>query len=192
MAQFRGGGGLHDTLAPDQKGTAMRFPYFLVYLVIEIAVFVAMMMTLGFAWAILITLLASFVGFLILRWQGRKVLGELRRASRNEVDARTPLADTAVVGASSILLILPGLVSTVVGTIALLPPTRRVLRPLLAALGARTMMSAMDRAGVYGSAGVRRGTVIDGTVVDDPAYSAGSPDPATGWSADRPQLPRGH
>ncbi|WP_287001347.1 MULTISPECIES: FxsA family protein [Gordonia] len=168
----------------------MRFPYFLVYLVIEIAVFVAMVMTLGFAWAVLITILASFVGFLILRWQGRKVFGELRRASRNEVDARAPLADTAVVGASSILLIAPGLVSTVVGTIALLPPTRRVLRPVLAAVGTRTMMSAMTRAGAYGPAWVKRGTVIDGTVVDDPAYS--TPNSSTGWSADQPQLPRGH
>lgn len=169
----------------------MRFPYFLVYLVIEIAVFVAMVITLGFAWAVLITLLASFVGFVILRWQGRKVLGELRRASRQEVDARAPLADTAVVGASSILLILPGLVSTVVGTVALLPPTRRILRPVLAALGARTVMSAMDRAGGYGAAGVRRGTVIDGTVVDDPAYSSGSTS-SNSWSAEHPQLPRGH
>ena len=188
MAQFRGGGGPHDTPAPDQKGTAMRFPYFLVYLVIEIAVFVAMVMTLGFAWAVLITLLASFVGFVILRWQGRKVFGELRRASRNEVDARAPLADTAVVGASSILLIAPGLVSTVVGTVALLPPTRRALRPVLAAVGARTMMSAMDRAGAYGQAGVRRGTVIDGTVVDDPTYSTQN----SSTSAEQPQLPRGH
>ncbi|SLA06956.1 Uncharacterised protein [Mycobacteroides abscessus subsp. abscessus] len=59
---------------------------------------------------------------------------------------------------------------------------------MLAAVGARTMMSAMDRAGAYGQAGVRRGTVIDGTVVDDPTYST----PNSSTSAEQPQLPRGH
>ncbi|MEO9330102.1 FxsA family protein [Gordonia aurantiaca] len=145
----------------------MALRWFAVYALLEIAAFVAMAMTLGFAWAVLITIGAGVLGFLTLRRQGRKVIGELRRAANNEVDPRTPLADTAVVAASTLLLVIPGVVSTVVGMLMLFPPTRRVLRPLVIALGARRVASAMDRAGLYATGAFRDSRVtVDGTVID--------------------------
>ncbi|MGV9825626.1 FxsA family protein [Gordonia sp. NPDC003429] len=170
----------------------MRFPYALVYLVLEIAVFVALVMTLGIAWAVLITILATFFGFLMLRWQGRKVFAELRKASRNEVDARGPLVDTAVVGASSVLLIVPGLVSTVLGTLLLIPGVRTAVRPLVVAMGTRTMMKSMDRAGLYATGLYRDRTVIDGTVIDGDTVATSFTDPGDARGSATPQLPRGH
>ncbi|MEP9392414.1 MULTISPECIES: FxsA family protein [Gordonia] len=166
----------------------MRLAYVLIYLAVEIGVFVALTMTLGFGWAVLITIAAAVLGFVMLRWQGAKVFGELRRASRNEVDARAPLADTAMLAGSTFLLVIPGVVSTLLGMLLLAPPTRRLIRPAVTAFGARRMVVAMDRAGVYATTGFRRGTVIDGTVVDGDVVSADT----GAWTPGERQLPRGH
>ena len=176
----------------------MRLAYVLLYLAVEIGVFVALTLTLNFGWAVLITIAASVLGFAMLRWQGRKVFGELRRASRNEVDPRAPLADTATLAGSTVLLILPGIVSTLMGIALLAPPTRRVLRPLIAAFGARRMVAAMDRSGLYATMGRRRGDVIDGSVVDADLIDADVHGKATAGTSTTATmtgtraLPRGH
>ncbi len=169
----------------------MALRWFAAYAVLEIAAFVAMVMTLGFGWAVLISLAAEVLGFVVLRWQGGKVVDELRRASRNEVDARAPLADTALVAVSTILLVVPGVVSTVAGTLLLFPPTRRGMRPAVAAVGARRVATAMDRAGMYAT-GVygagRGGTVVEGTVVESDTPEPGSSSSPYGTRG----LPQGH
>lgn len=169
----------------------MALRWFAAYAVLEIAAFVAMVMTLGFGWAVLISLAAVVLGFVVLRWQGGKVFDELRRASRNEVDARAPLADTALVAVSTILLVVPGVVSTVAGTLLLFPPTRRVMRPAVAAVGARRVATAMDRAGMYatGVYGAGRGaTVVEGSVVESDTPEPGSSSSPYGTRG----LPQGH
>ncbi|EON34572.1 exclusion suppressor FxsA [Gordonia terrae C-6] len=169
----------------------MALRWFAAYAVLEIAAFVAMVMTLGFGWAVLISLAAVVLGVVVLRWQGRKVFGELRRASRNEVDARAPLADTALVAVSTLLLVIPGVVSTVAGTLLLFPPMRRVMRPVVVAVGARRVATAMDRAGVYatGVYGPGRGaTVVEGSVVESDTPEPGSTSTPFGTRG----LPQGH
>ncbi|MGV9711331.1 FxsA family protein [Gordonia sp. NPDC003424] len=167
----------------------MRLFYVIAYLAIEIGAFAAMVHFLGFAWAVLITIFAVFAGFVMLQWQGRKVFAELRRASRNEVDPRDPLTDTALLAAATLLLVLPGIVSTVVGLVLLIPPVRRLLRPAVTAVGAKSFAASMNRAGVYASRGVyMRGTVIDGTVIDTDGTVV---DPTSGYPTNR-SLPRGH
>ncbi|GAC83180.1 FxsA family protein [Gordonia paraffinivorans] len=172
----------------------MALRWFAVYALLEIAAFVAMAMTLGFPWAVLITIGAGVLGFLTLRRQGRKVFGELRRAADNQVDPREPLADTAVVAASTLLLVIPGVVSTAVGMLMLFPPTRKLLRPLVAVLAARRAATLMDRAGLYATGTYRRtsvtvdGSVVDGAVVD--AAGSGTQGPGAGPAPlITPQLP---
>ncbi|MCR5976516.1 FxsA family protein [Gordonia jinghuaiqii] len=171
----------------------MALRYVAAYAVLEIAAFVAMVMTLGFGWAVLITIGAAVLGFLTLRWQGRKVFGELRRAAANEVDPRDPLVDTALVAAATLLLVIPGVVSTVAGILLLFPPTRKAVRPVVVAAGARRMITAMDRAGVRATgiyAGRGGATIIDGTVVESDTRDGGT---GTGsMPADAPRLPYGH
>ena len=179
----------------------MKKLYLFAYAAIEIAVFVLMVKFLGVGWAVLITIAAAVAGIVLLRQQGRKVFAELRRASRNEVDARSPLTDTALLAASSLLMVIPGVVSTLVGIILLAPPVRTALRPAVTALGARRMAASMDRAGLYatGFVGGRvvDGTVSDGTVVDTTVVDTTVVDvPGTGTGgrvgdAGLPQLPRG-
>ncbi|MFW0785742.1 FxsA family protein [Gordonia sp. CPCC 206044] len=167
----------------------MRMLYVIAYLAIEIGAFVAMAHFLGFAWAVLITLFAVFAGFVLLQRQGRKVFGELQKASRNEVDPRGPLTDTALLAASSLLMVIPGVVSTVLGLVLLAPPVRRVLRPVVVAAGAKRFAASMDRVGVYATRGMYgRGTVIDGTVVDTDDTVVTTPASDLGYRG----LPRGH
>ncbi|MDY6808828.1 MAG: FxsA family protein [Actinomycetota bacterium] len=167
----------------------MRMLYVIAYLAIEIGAFVAMTHFLGLGWAVLITLGAVVAGFALLQQQGRKVFAELRRASRNEVDPRGPLTDTALLAAATLLMVLPGVVSTTVGLILLVPPVRRALRPVVAAAGAKSFAASMDRAGLYASGiYVRGGTVVDGTVVESDGTSWTPPSSNAG---DR-RLPRGH
>ena len=166
----------------------MRMLYVIAYLAIEIGAFVALVHFLGFGWAVLITLAAVVAGFLLLQQQGRKVFAELRRASRNEVDPRGPLTDNALLAAASLLMVIPGVVSTVVGLILLVPPVRRVMRPVVAATGARRFAATMDRAGIYASGMYVGGTVIDGTVVDGDGTVV---TPTATDTSDR-GLPRGH
>lgn len=163
-----------------------RLLFVLAYFAIEIAAFVAMVHFLGVGWAVLILLFAVVAGFVLLQRQGRKVFGELRRASRNEIDPKGPLTDTALLAASSMLLVVPGIVSTVVGLILLAPPVRRLLAPAVQAAGAKSFAASMNRAGLYASRGMYgRGQVIDGTVVVD-SYV----DPTV--TSTTPALPRGH
>ncbi|WP_238419443.1 FxsA family protein [Gordonia sp. 'Campus'] len=167
----------------------MALRYLAVYAVLEIAAFVAMVMTLGFGWAVLISIAAVVIGLLTLQWQGRKVFGELGRAARNEVDARAPLADTALVAASTLLLIVPGVVTTAAGILLLFPPTRRVLRPVVLAAGERRVATAMDRAGMYATGLYGRGaTVVEGSVVESDTTGHGGPGAQPGV----PRLPQGH
>ncbi|MXP22120.1 FxsA family protein [Gordonia sp. HNM0687] len=167
----------------------MRMLYVIAYLAIEIGAFVAMTHFLGLGWAVLITLGAVVAGFALLQQQGRKVFAELRRASRNEVDPRGPLTDTALLAAATLLMVLPGVVSTTVGLILLVPPVRRALRPVVAAAGAKSFAASMDRAGLYASGiYVRGGTVVDGTVVESDGTTWTPPSSNAG---DR-RLPRGH
>ncbi|MEE4025717.1 FxsA family protein [Gordonia sp. PKS22-38] len=167
----------------------MRMLYVIAYFAIEIGAFVAMAHFLGLGWAVLITLAAVVAGFALLQQQGRKVFAELGRASRNEVDPRGPLTDTALLAAATLLMVVPGIVSTAVGLLLLAPPVRRGLRPVVAAAGAKSFAASMNRAGLYASGiYVRGGTVVDGTVVETDGTVRTPPS----TDSDNRGLPRGH
>lgn len=136
---------------------------FLAYLIIEIGVFVGLSVWLGFGWALLITVAVAGTGLLLLARRGRAVFADLARASRNEIGPTTPLTDTALLAASTMLLIVPGLVTSTLGLLLFVKPVRRAVAPGVAAFGERRFAHMVDRAGRY-AAGPMSGTVIDGTV----------------------------
>jgi UPF0716 protein FxsA len=79
-----------------------------------------------------------------------------------------------LVALGTVLVVVPGLASSVAGALLLLPPTRAAARPLVTALAARRM--PLITAGAGGSSGAAaagwgysaagRGDYIDGEVVD--------------------------
>lgn len=139
---------------------------FIVYLVVEIAVFAAVVSWLGAVPAILLLIASSAAGMLLLGSQWRRVGEQFRRASRAEITPGAAVADGALVALGSVLMFVPGLVSSVVGLLMLLPPTRALFRPVLAALAARRvakLAATMPRQSVT----VVDADIVDGVVVDE-------------------------
>ncbi|WP_040790929.1 FxsA family protein [Nocardia paucivorans] len=140
---------------------------FVAYAVVEIAAFAVAVHLLGAMPAILLLLACSAVGVLMLGGQWRRVVEQFGRAGRGEISPGAAVADGALVASGGILLFVPGLVTSVAGLLMLFPPTRILLRPVVAAVAARWV------ARIASTVPRRAGVVdIDGVVVgewyDDP------------------------
>lgn len=148
---------------------------FFSWAIVELAVLIALASTIGVRWTLL-TLLATFLIGVVLA--GSQVKRQLRRLRSGLIAARagaTPrLRGTATDGAlaalGTVLLVVPGLVTSVVGLLLLAPPTRAVARPLLVAMAARGLGRPLVTAVAVGEYAHRRararGEVIDGEVID--------------------------
>ncbi|MFD4182523.1 FxsA family protein [Rhodococcus sp. NPDC058514] len=142
---------------------------FVLYVVIEVAAVIWVGSTIGVLWTIALFLLGWAVGLVLVRSQGRKVIEGFRRAGRGTGSAGGAVADGALVALGTILLVIPGLVTSALGLLLLIPPTRRVLRPLVLILGGRRlgMVSAAGGVGAEVFSRTRRRTVVDGVIVED-------------------------
>jgi UPF0716 protein FxsA len=143
---------------------------FVLYLVVELAVVVALASTIGLGWTLLL-LLAAFIGGMALA--GSQLKRQLVRL-RSGLTSQSRLAsDGAMVALGTVLVVVPGLVSTVAGLLLLLPPTRAVARPVLTALavrgiGRRAPLITVTTASAnrYWSAPRARPDYIDGEVIN--------------------------
>jgi UPF0716 protein FxsA len=147
---------------------AMRL--FLVYVVVELAVIVALTSTIGFGWTILALLATWLVGVSLAGSQLKRHLSRLR-SGLTAAKVQGAAADSLLVALGTVLVVIPGLASSVVGSLLLLPPTRAVGRPLVTALAARRVPlvvaggSAAAASG-WGYDASGRGDYIDGEVID--------------------------
>jgi UPF0716 protein FxsA len=106
---------------------------FLLYAVVELAAVVALASTIGFGWTLLLLLAAFVLGVAVAGSQLRRQLMRLRSGP-------TPSAavtDGALVALGTLLVVVPGLVTSAAGLLLLLPPTRAVARPVVTALAVR-------------------------------------------------------
>ena len=154
---------------------AMRL--FLLYVVIELAVIVALASTIGFGWTVLLLLSVFLVGIALAGSQVKRHIRRLQ-SGLSAATVQGAAADSVLVALGTVLVAIPGLASSVVGALLLLPPTRSVARPLVTALAARRLPLIT----VAGAAGYTapRGDYIDGEVVDvvhvEPAAVERKPD----------------
>ncbi len=139
---------------------AMRL--FLIYLVVELAVVVALVSTIGFGWTVLALLGTSVLGFVLAGSQVKRHLQRLRAGLATPQGAVT---DSALVALGTVLVFLPGLVTTAAGLLLLTPPTRAVARPVLTAMAARRM-PLITVASSAGRPKAGRGDYIEGEVID--------------------------
>ncbi|MEU4569297.1 FxsA family protein [Micromonospora sp. NPDC023956] len=95
-------------------------------LVAEVAVFVLVGRTIGFAWAVLVVFAASLVGLLLLRREGMRAWRGFRAGVESGQPPGRQLTDGLVGLVGALLLAAPGLVSGVVGVALLVPPLRRL------------------------------------------------------------------
>lgn len=106
---------------------------FLLWLCLEITVFVWIGKWIGAGWTVLLVLLGFFIGVGFLRREG---LGELNRLSQ-KIRAREPLTDQEVLSGpfillGGILLMIPGFISDVLGLLLFFPLARKGLAKWLA------------------------------------------------------------
>lgn len=135
---------------------------FLIYVVVELAVIVALASTIGFGWTVLL-LLGSFV--LGLALAGSQVKKHVRRL-QSGLTADTvqgAATDSVLVALGTVLVVVPGLASSALGALLLLPPTRAAARPVVTAMAARRMPLVTVGASRYTGG---HGEYIDGEVVD--------------------------
>lgn len=133
---------------------------FVLYVVVEVAALVAVGQLIGVLPTILVLIAGSAAGMLLVGSQGRRVFEQFRRAGRGEIAPGAAVADGALVAAGGVLMFVPGLVTSLLGLLLLLPPTRFLVRPLVTAFAAR-------RFGRIAAAAPYRGVVIDGDEVID-------------------------
>ena len=134
----------------------------LLLVVVEVWLLVRVGHLVGGGWILVLLLAETFGGALVLRRAGRRALTALRGGvltpSGVPAPGRSPgaVGDVVLAGAGGALLVLPGLISDVLGLLCLFPPTRRLLRRSFARLVRRRVEGAVRRAG---------GQVVQGEVV---------------------------
>jgi UPF0716 protein FxsA len=148
---------------------------FLVYVVAELAVVVALASTIGLGWTLLLLLGALAAGLALAGSQLKRQLNRLRSGLNG--DQPKLAADSMAVALGTLLVVTTGLVTSAAGALLLLPPTRAAARPLLSAMAVRGLGRRIPLITVSGVDGYHRaprpdyidGEVIDVTDVDPPA-----------------------
>ncbi len=135
-----------------------RFPHmvlrwFLLYAVVELAAVVALAWAIGLGWTLLLVLATLVVGIALA---GSQVKRQIRRVRSGPTEPKGALTDSALIGLGTVLVVVPGIVTTALGLLLLLPPTRAVARPAVALLAAKRVPLIVTRRRDY----------IDGEVVD--------------------------
>ena len=146
--------------------------WFLIYVVVELAAVVALTSTIGIGWTALLLLATFAIGLLLAGSQVKRHIRRLRNGFDNPQGA---LTDSALIGLGTLLVVIPGLVTSALGLLLLSPPTRAAARPVLSVLVARRVPligAAAPGGRPYDTAGSRRydtaghGDYIDGEVID--------------------------
>ncbi|WP_229401561.1 FxsA family protein [Micromonospora okii] len=100
----------------------------LVWVLLELAVFVGVGRGIGFGTAVLLVFAASLLGLVLLRREGMRAWRGFRAAARAGQPPGPQVTDGLVGLLGALLLAVPGLVGAVVGALLLVPPVRRLAR----------------------------------------------------------------
>lgn len=112
----------------------------LVYAVVELAAVFALVWTLGWGWTLPIMLATFVLGWgLLAPLAGSQLLHQLGRLRSGAQEPQSTLGDGALVTVATGLVLVPGLVTTVLGTLLLLPPVRAVAGPGVTAIALRSL-----------------------------------------------------
>ncbi|MVA75842.1 FxsA family protein [Auraticoccus sp. F435] len=94
--------------------------------VVEIWLLVQLAGWIGAGWTLLVVLLGIVLGVVLARREGRRAWASLTTALRTGGQVSDEIAHGGLVLLGGMALILPGLLTDVVGALLLLPPTRRL------------------------------------------------------------------
>jgi UPF0716 protein FxsA len=135
------------------------------YVIIQVGQAIGPLPTIG------LLLLDSIAGSMLLRSQGREAWRRFNEAiSAGRVPGRE-VANGAMIIFGGALLLAPGFITDIVGALFLIPPTRAILRRLLARAVGRRFVVARPSGGRMRPGGPRRGPREDaGRDVDGTAH----------------------
>lgn len=136
---------------------------FLLYVIAEMAVIVGLTYAIGFGWTVLLLVGAFAFGIALAGSQVRRQVAALQRGMRTPGEQVT---DSALVALGTVLVVIPGLLTSAAGLLMLAPPTRAVMRPMAAVLAGRTLARRVAFVDLAGRAAPGRGQYVDGEVID--------------------------
>lgn len=142
---------------------------FLGYAVVELAALWALASTVGLGRTLLILSATFVVGVVVAAAQLKRQLARLRTG---QVSTRGALTGGASVALATLLVVIPGLVTSALGLLLLFPLTRPAVRPLLIAVASRSTGWPLITAATAGasryaaSRSARQPQYIDGEVVN--------------------------
>jgi len=149
---------------------------FLIYAVVELMVVIGLAAAIGVGWTLLVLLATFVLGLGLLAplggWQLGRQLVQLRSGL---AEPQSAVSDSALVALASGLVLVPGLVTTAVGLLLLVPPIRAAARPGLTEFAVRGFLRRVpltaDTAASMADAWNLRETrddrdYIDGEVID--------------------------
>ena len=143
----------------------MLLPLVLLFIVVpiaELAVVIQVGQSIGVWWTIALLIADSILGSILMRHQGRVAWRRLNEALQvGRVPAREVL-DGALIMFGGALLLTPGFITDILGLLLLIPPTRAIVRKVLAARLSHRMVITMTNPNPR----QRPDDVIDGTAVD--------------------------
>ena len=133
------------------------------YVLVELAVVIALAYTIGFGWTVLLLLGTFALGLALAGSQLTRQVQRLRSGLSSPQGAAT---DGVLIALGTVLAVVPGLVTSALGLLLLLPPTRTLARPAVAALAARGLGRIPLLVTTSGAYRPARGDYIDGEVID--------------------------
>lgn len=118
--------------------------------IVELVVIVLVAKRLGVLTTLLLVAVTSVIGFFLIRSEGIAALRDVQRDVRRGTPPSLGLMNGVLRVLGAVFLALPGLISSVVGLLLLIPPIRRVVAPLAVARLAVKASAAASRIRVGG------------------------------------------
>lgn len=147
-----------------------------IYAVVELVALLGLAAWIGVGWTLLLLSATFVLGMAFgVPLGGRQLLRQITQLRSGLTDPGTALGDGAIVTLATGLVLIPGLVTTVLGLLLLAPPVRASARPALAAIAARRFRwqpPLFFDTRIRARSQVRR-DYIDGEVID--VWEAGDP-----------------
>jgi UPF0716 protein FxsA len=139
---------------------------FIVVPIAELAIIIAIGGQIGWLWTVVLLLADAVLGSLLVRWQGRAAWRRFTEAMQAGRPPARETIDGALVLLGGAFLLTPGFISDLLGVVLLLPPSRAVVRKVLARRLVARMTASMMRPVDGTRTRPRQDFDVEGTAVD--------------------------
>lgn len=116
----------------------------LIYAVVELAVIVALVSTIGWGWTLLALSATVLLGWgIVAPMAGSRLIRRIGQLRSGLTEPRGAAGDGVLVSLAMLLVLIPGLVTTALGVSLLIPPLRSTVGPRLTAIAVRKLQRQM-------------------------------------------------